>query len=380
MKNRKLKILFDANPLVNGSKSGVGYYTYSLIKSLADDYPEDIELVGHYFNFLSRKKNLDLPSAKNISYRQSKLLPGKVLSISRKFGDFLPLEFFFKQSADAVIFSNFVNLPSVLNIPSILVIHDLCYEEVPEYVSEKNRLYLQKNVPRSIKRSDLVVTISEESKKKIIQFYKTPKEKIIITTIPPFTPSGLKKAEKPYKKDFILFISTLEPRKNVVNLVKAYESSDSDIRDNYSLVLAGGMGWYMEEDMKYISDLQSKGLDILTPGYISDKERHNLYCNASIFAFPSHYEGFGMPILEAMHYGIPTVVSDIPVFHEVADDATIYFDKDNPESIAKSISNVLKDKKIQEKLIQNGFKNLKRFNWHNNSDLLYKNILELRKK
>jgi glycosyltransferase involved in cell wall biosynthesis len=373
-----MKILFDANPIVNGAKSGVGYYTYNLITTLANEFPEDIELIGHYFNFLGRKRNLDLPIADNISYRQSVLLPGKLLSISKKLGDFLPLELFFKQNADAVIFSNFVNLPSIFKIPSILVIHDLCYEEIPEYVSEKNRLYLQKNVPRSVKRADLVITISEESKKKIIKFYNTSEEKIVLTPIPPLIPVNLPKSKKTHEKEFILFVSTLEPRKNVKNLVKAYELLDKKLRDKYSLVLAGGTGWYMEKDISYIKSLQLKAVDIKTPGYISDEEKNELYNNASLFVLPSHYEGFGMPILEAMSYGVPTIVSDIPVFHEVSAQASMYFDKDDPHSIASVIGRVLNDKKIQNKLVRNGYENLNRFSWHKNNQQLLDAILKLK--
>jgi glycosyltransferase involved in cell wall biosynthesis len=135
----------------------------------------------------------------------------------------------------------------------------------------------------------------------------------------------------------------------------------------------------MEDEIDYIRNLQSKSLDIITPGYISNEERHNLYSNASIFVFPSHYEGFGMPILEAMQYGVPTAVSDIPVFHEVSAGSSLYFDKDSPDSIKNTVEKVLNSKETQKKLTSAGFDNLKRFSWKVNSSLIYKNILKITK-
>jgi glycosyltransferase involved in cell wall biosynthesis len=359
---------------VNSTKSGVGFYTHHLITSLAEQYPEEIELVGHYFNFLGKKKPTDLPTAKNIRYKQSRILPGKILSLSRRLGDILPLEALFRCKGDVTLFTNFVNMPSLFKTPSILVVHDLCYKEVPQYVSEKNRLYLVKNVPKSIKRSQIILTISLSTKEKITQFYSVSEEKIILTPIPPIEkPSNTTKKSK-LDKNYILFVSTLEPRKNVINLVKAYEKLDKKIHNNYSLILAGGSGWYMDETLSYIDSLQKEGFDIITPGYISEEEKDSLYHNASLFVFPSHYEGFGMPILEAMSYGIPTAVSDIPVFHEVSNKASVYFDKDDPISIATAIEKILTSKKLQNQLIQDGYENLKRFSWQQNSKLLFDEI------
>ncbi len=375
MKNKPIKILFDANPIVNGNKSGVGYYSYYLLEAFAKNHLGEVNIVAHYFNFLGRK-NPNLPKVANINYKQSRFLPGKILSLTRKFGFQVPLEIFFKTSGDIAIFTNFVSLPNLSNVPTFVAVHDLCYEDVPEYVSDKNRAFLHRFVPKSIKSVTKIITISESTKSAIKKHYGVNDNKFIITPIPPQTPlftskDVLKRFE--INKKYILLISNLEPRKNFINLVKAYEKLPKNIKKEYCLVLAGGKGWKIEEQLNYIENSKFSK-DIILTGYVSDVERAALYTNASIFVMPSHYEGFGMPVLEAMSYGIPTAISDIPVFHEVAGDASEYFDKDNPSEITKTIQKILDNKKLQQNLISKGNKQLKKYSWEKVAFDLYEEI------
>ncbi len=364
MKNKPLKILFDAGPLVNGSKSGVGYYTYRVLDNLAAKYPDELEFRVHYFNFLGRRKNLELPRHPNITYVESRILPGKILNMLRRIGLQLPLELFFKSRGDVAVFPNFVSLPSIFRIPTFVAVHDLCYIDVPEFVAEQNRRFLTKFVPRSVKAAARVITISESTKRAIQKHYTTPDSKFVLTPIPPAAAHPVK-PQRPegLAGKFILFVSTLEPRKNVIGLVKGYEALPKKIRDTYALVLAGGMGWYMEQDIAYIQALQEKGYRIILSGYISDAEKEWLYNNATLFVMPSHYEGFGMPILEAMQHQLPTALSDIDVFHEVAGDASLYFDKESPASIARILEMALKDPALRELLVSKGNARLKNYSW-----------------
>lgn len=373
-----IKILFDANPLARSNKSGVGYYTYLLIESLARAYPSQIKLVGHYFNFLGKTDASDLPKAPNISYVQSKFIPGKVLSVVRRLGFQLPLELFFKQKGDVALFTNFVSLPSIFKIPTIVAVHDLCYEEVPQFVAEKNRSFLHKFVPSSVHKAARIITISESTKTAIKKHYDVADSKFIITPIPP-TPKITTDPGKLNKIDirgkYVLFIGTLEPRKNIIGLVRAYEALPIDLRKEYSLVVAGGGGWYMEDTLSYIDRLKNNGEQIITPGYITDSQKAALYDNASLFILPSHYEGFGMPVLEAMSYGTATAVSDIPVFHEVSGSASAYFDKDSPADIARVIKGLLNEPMQREELIRSGYTQLSNYSWPSVVKKLYDNIV-----
>jgi glycosyltransferase involved in cell wall biosynthesis len=380
---KPLEILFDANPLVNGNKSGVGYYTFYLIDSLAKRYPEDIKLTGHYFSFFGRKSGVDLPKAPNISYVESRIIPGKVLSLTRRLGFQLPLELFFKRSGDAALFTNFVSLPSIFKIPKLVAIHDLCFEDVPQYVTEKNRRFLHRFVPRSAKSATTIITISKSTQRAIESHYNIPAKKFFITPIPPGKQSAGKTIDlKKFgiKEGYVLFVSTLEPRKNVIGLVKGYTLLPEHIKKNYPLVLVGGTGWHMEENLQYITDLQQKGENIILTGYVSNDERASLYSEATLFVMPSHYEGFGMPILEAMSYEIPTAVSDIDVFHEVAGDASMYFNKDDSQSIANVVEQLLTDPKACNDLVKKGKTLLRTYDWEKVVEELYQEILRVTKR
>ena len=363
----KIKVLFDANPLVNGPMSGVGYYTQGLIRSLAETFPEDLELVGHYFNFFGRKANLDtLPQAPNISYLESKLLPGKVISICRRLGFQPPIELFVRKKFDVILYPNFVGLPSIYKAPSAVVIHDLCYHDMPEFVHEKNRSFLARFVPKSIKHSALIICVSEFTKNRVQEIYDTADKEIIVTHNPPMSPTpGNKDTLKTLgiEKKYLLYIGTLEPRKNIRGLADAYTKLPRSTRNEYSLVLAGGKGWYIEDDIDYITGLRSQGYDILLTGYVSGNQRAALYANADLFVLASCYEGFGMPILEAMTYSCPCALSDIEVFHEVAGDSAEYFNPEDLNSIATALVDVLEDETKKKALKAAGQKRLELYNW-----------------
>lgn len=380
-KLRKIKILFDANPMVNGNKSGVGYYTYNLIDALASNYPNDIELVGHYFSFLGKKDGADLPKAPNITYVRSRLIPGKILSVTRMLGLQPPLELFFRTKGDVALFTNFVSLPSTLNTPTLVTVHDLCFEDVPEYVAEKNRKFLHRFVPQAIKKSRKVLTISKSTQKAIQDKYGTAPEKFIVLPIPPEEHRPLEKVDlgtMGIQGKYILFVGTLEPRKNIIGLVKAYDALPKEIKQKYGLVLAGGNGWYIDETLDYIKTLQQAGNNIILTGYITDAQKSALYRSADLFVLPSHYEGFGMPILEAMSYGVPTAVSNIDVFHEVSGNASAYFDHKDPEAIARSISKLLTNQELLTEYAEKGKKRAASYSWPEVAKTLYNNLITLK--
>ena len=184
-------------------------------------------------------------------------------------------------------------------------------------------------------------------------------------------PSILKKFSLT-KHKYILYLGTIEPRKNLKNLIIAYSLLPEKIRSTHPLVLAGGKGWKDEEIRQAISDYKSKGYNIITTGYITDEEKAVLYKNTACFTLPSHYEGFGMPILEAMQYSIPVAISDIPVFHEVAGQAAVYFNQDDPDSIATAISKLLDDAKLRQNLARHQSKELAKYSWKSNANLVIK--------
>lgn len=361
-KPRKIKILFDAGPIVNGAKTGVGYYTYHLVETLAQNHPE-WEFVGHYFNFMGRK-HVQLPAGPNVRYRTSRLMPGKVLAICRRLGFQLPFELLIKTRGDVALFPNFVSLPCIFPIKKVVTIHDLGYIRLPEYVQKANRKFLKRFVGPSVKQADLVLSVSQFTKQEIAEYYHIPEDKILVTPIPPVTNSvTADKGKLKLPAKYILFLGTLEPRKNYMQLVEAYRLLPAKLKKEYGLVLAGGFGWFNEEALAKVRAYIKQGDNIVLTGYMSDAEREYVYSNAGIFAHASHYEGFGMPVLEALQHKLPAALSDMLVFREVAGDAAIYFNQNSTDSVKQSLEQLLTDKQLRQSLRANIPARLELFDW-----------------
>ena len=366
----KLVVLFDAEPLARSEKSGIGYYTQGLIRALAEIGNDKIEIVGYHFS----KPEVELPSASNINYIRSKI-PLKFINQVRRLGLEIPVEILAKRRTDFIIYPNFIGQPSIYKTPSAVAVHDLTYLEHPEYVSPRNRLDLTRFVPNTIKRSEIIITISESTKASILKYYPWIKQPIVVAHIPPPAPIISKNKNNIFElgitKPYILFVGTLEPRKNLSNLLAAYALLPQITRDRYQLVLAGGNGWNNET---LLDEINKKPDGVIVTGYIDDQQKANLYKNAALFVLPSFYEGFGMPILEAQSYGLQVAVSDIEVFHEIAGKSAHYFDENNPKSISTVLQNILSKPDIKAKTIRD---NLARFNWQNEADKIYQTILNV---
>ncbi len=367
----KIKVAFDANPLV-GNKTGVGQLTEELIVALAKRNP-DKSFIGHYFDFLNRKNPSNLPSAVNITYKKTTFIPTKFLNLLRRINISLPFEFFCRIRPDVILFPNFVSSPSMFNAKKILFIYDLCYVDFPEFVSDKNSQYLRKWVKKSINTASNIITISEFTKSRIIDVYNVSPEIISVIPVPPKKNPVADKTilSRLDLENFLLFVGTLEPRKNILNLLNSYEALSKDIHDKYPLVLVGGKGWKDENILNKIDEMSKSGLKVIQAGYVSDAEKVALYESSTLVLQLSHYEGFGMPVLEAMSYGKPVMCSDIPVFHEIAGDNVEYVDKDNPIEISEEISRIVNDSKLQESLSKKGLSYANEYpDWDNVAEII----------
>lgn len=369
MSQRKIKILFDAGPLVNGNKTGVGRATEGLILALANQYPNELELVGHYFDFLGRKKSVEVPHAPNIRYRRTMLVPGKIFNMLRRLGVWIPFELLAKEKGDFHLFPGFIGWPSLFGTPSAPFVHDITYIDYPQYVNGPARFDLKTIMPRTIKRSAFIITNSESSKSGLSRVYDLSNTPVLVEYIPPVNVVTIPPQEADQrvtalgiKEPFLLCFGTIEPRKNLVGLLRAYTLLKPEIRDRYALVLGGGKGWHDTEILQTLEELQKSGARIYQTGYVSDEDRAALFMKATLYLLPSHYEGFGMQLMEAMSYHTPMLVSDIPVLREVAQDAAKYCDT-TPEAIAEHITELVSDAQTQQQLVAAGKKRLTEFSW-----------------
>lgn len=380
MKNKPLRIAFDASPLLV-NKTGVAYYMERLMTNLAETYPDDVELIGFYYNFLGRRSTKHFPQLPNISYRGSRFIPSKIIYQLRRWNIEIPLEFFYPKKIDFVLFGNFLGYPRLRNTPGATVVHDLTYLDLPEYVSAKNRNDLTRFVPKEIARSAFVITVSEFSKQKIATTYGIDPTNILVTPVPPEPPIFYNQTDKQetlnkagITKPFILFLSTIEPRKNLINLIEAYQQLSTELREQYTLVIAGRIGWNCEAEEAKIKEVTKQKANITYLGYVDDKTRAVLLQSATLMANASHYEGFGMTVLEAMSYGTPCAISNIAVYHEVAGDSAVYFNQDSPAAIAQSLATILIDSNQLQTMSRRSKARAATFSWKRVANSLFSYI------
>lgn len=342
---RVKKVLFDASPIIH-QKTGVGHFSERLLLALAN---ERVSVTAYYFNFLGRKK-ISPPLHPNITYKQIRFFPSQLLSFLNRLGIELPLEFFIRTGGySSVLFTNYIAMPTIRRLRRFSIIYDMSFYDRPEFANAKNMRYLQRLLPSSIKRSNEILTISRFSKDRILHYFPGIDKDCIHVLPIPYEPAEIKTNAKPHQRiakivqsPYILHVGTLEPRKNLEHLIQAFERSHSVNRD-HNLVLAGGIGWKSESLLALInnSHLRNK---IIQTGYIDDIERDTLYKHADLVCSVSLYEGFGMPILEARYYNRPLLLSDIPVYHEVAGDTATYCDPNNVSDIAGKLNASFKKK------------------------------------
>jgi len=266
------------------------------------------------------------------------------------------LPFFFIGKKDYTMFS-FTGLGSILIRNKVMTIHDLSFLENPKWFSKGYYWYYRIMTPLAVRTSKHIITVSEFSKKEILRFYPFVKEQninIAYNAADEKIFHHLPQSPVP-AKPFVLTVSSLDPRKNFANLIEAFKGIE-----NCSLYIVGSHNpiFNQEGSMKATSDT------IRFLGRVSDEELVRLYNQCVCFIFPSIYEGFGLPTIEAMRCGCPVLASDIPVLREVCDDATIYFNPFKVDNIRKTIKQFLKEKDtLRPTMITKGFENVKRFSW-----------------
>jgi glycosyltransferase involved in cell wall biosynthesis len=313
---------------------------------------------------------------KNITVKRVWWLPSKMYGLHRHYLHFLPLELLMPVKADAMVFSDFGCPTTIQKVPKLAVIHDLAYKIHPEYVVAKHAQFLDKLVKHTLKNASRVIAISESTKKDLIEEYQYDAGKIDI--ISPavdgnfYKPANDKEVAIVKQKygidgDYILFLSTLEPRKNVASIIKAYDLLAPELRAKYKLVLAGKKGW-LDDEIEALCE--KMGEQVIRTGRVETSEKPALYSDASVFAFPSAYEGFGIPILEAMACGTPVITSNVSSMPEVASDAAIIVDPHNTHDIVEALTKVLTDAELAKQLKRDGLQRAKEFTWQKSGEKL----------
>ncbi len=364
-----MKIGIEASAAFRTQKTGISYYTHNLIRALATEMPDD-DLILCYLSFITRKPQRFSPSLPNIHYRRISLIPGKIYNAFDHYLVGLPIDLLAGLRADVFIFPNFFRWPLWLCRTSVVVIHDMAFIDTPEHLTDRHRKYLSKRVPQSVRKATHVIAVSENTKQQLIRHYGTDPEKITVVTPAidqqKYTPSDPKTIEDVKAKygitgDYLLYLGTIEPRKNITGIIQAYKQLSEKERDAYQLVLAGGKGWLDEKINELIRSLP-KG-SVIRTGYIDDNDKPALYTGATLFLYPSHYEGWGMQILEAMACGTPVLTAQNSSLSEAGGEAAAYVKTTDPTTISRLVSELLENPKKLASMRELGFIQAKKFTW-----------------
>lgn len=260
-------------------------------------------------------------------------------------------------------------LPFIHPKNSIVTIHGLEYEYYPEMYPFWHRKYLKWSTKYALKHARKIIAASENTKRDLIKLYNGDPKKIEVvhhgvgsdeTTNHKLETNNYKL--KTINYPYILYIGRIEKKKNIEGIIKAFGILKKQYQISYKLILAGPAGFGYQEIKKYYdtSEYRSK---IEMNRYVSKEEKWGLLKNADVFLFPSFYEGFGFPVLEAQRAGAPVVASNASSFPEILRDSALLVSPQNPEEIAEAIYSVISNKNLRENLIQKGYENIKRFGW-----------------
>lgn len=390
-----MKIGIDVRILAKGTRTGVENYTINLLSRLLPlDKSKKYKLFYNGF----KKPKLDYPWLKSSNIKIKILrFPNRIFDLFLRFLKFPKIDKVLK-GVDVFLSPHFLLTPVSSSVKTIIVFYDLSFVRFPEFFSLPKLLWHKFVYPKyQAQKADLIVAISESTKRDLINLYGINPEKIKV--IYPGIENGFKPIDKnnpqlsrvkeKYRlpNNFILYFGTIEPRKNILGLIKAFErikeaknlpllqiqwqgfegvvkkeeEKNVDFSD-LKLVIAGSKGWLYKDVFKKAKESRfSKDINFI--GFIDEEDKPYLYNLADVFVYPSFFEGFGLPPLDAMACGVPTIVSNNSSLPEVVGNGAITVDANNIDELGFAIRKVLENQELKDYLIKKGLSRAKKFDW-----------------
>ncbi|MDQ3100640.1 MAG: glycosyltransferase family 4 protein [Bacteroidota bacterium] len=369
-----MRIAVNTRLLLPGKLEGIGWFTHETFSRLTKAHPE------HEFIFIfDRKFDQQFIYANNV---KGVVLPPPTRHplLYRVWFDHVLPWYLHRSKADAFIGPDGF-LPLKSRIPSLAVIHDLNFEHHPEDLPPSYSKYYRKYFPRFAKHATRIATVSEFSKNDISSTYMIDRSKIDVVyngVSPKFSPLDLdRKMEARLKfaqsAPYLICVGSLHPRKNIARLLDAFDLLISWNDLPHKLVIVGESFWWDAGMKASWNKLKNKDRVIFT-GRLGQDELCNALGGAEALAFVSYFEGFGIPVAEAMRCGVPVVTSNITSLPEIGGDAALYCDPFNTEDIARALNEVIRNTLLRKRMIANGIERSKIFIWQNSADALWKSF------
>jgi len=339
-------IFIDASRYSNTSqKTGVENYSFFLINELVRLAPSEITLIS------PRKINLPVPQI--------------VIPFKRLWTQFrLSLTVIKNKKINNIFIPSHV-MPVIYPENTTITIHDVAFKRFPKSYGRLSRWYLSWGTKFAVKHAKTIIVPSMTTKEDLIKFYKADHKKIHVI---PLGYKSIKRTDEKFRvsrlkyyglesKKYFLFLGRVEAKKNISTLIKAFQSVSSEFPD-IKLVLAGKTGVGGDEILKSAKDKR-----IVATGYVTDADKEALLMNSLCFVFPSLFEGFGLPLLEAMDTGIPIIASKIPTSYELAKQNALFFKPFDTDALAHFMKMVITDENLKKKLTANHSETLKKYSW-----------------
>jgi len=349
----------DASRAGTKQKTGTEYYSYEIIKSLLE-----IDKTNHYILYSKNRLEGELANL-------PKNAVNKILKFPRLWSQIRLSSEMIKNPPD-VLFVSAHTIPIRHPKNTVVTIHDVGFRQFPDLYTPLERYYHNFSMKFSVRYAKKIIAISNATKRDLIKIYNADESKMTVIY------HGYDKNkyfveknfdEQKYKDQlkyapYLFFIGRLEAKKNIVNLVKAYAMLRKEPKNHHKLVLAGRPGYRYEDIKTQIDNLpENIRTDVIELGYVPDEDAAKYLRGADILVFPSKFEGFGMPLVEAMASGVPVVASNTTSIPEVVEDAGILCNPDKPFDFAAACSKIINSKLARDNLVAKGLKRAKDFSW-----------------
>lgn len=371
-----MRIAVNTRLLLKGKLEGIGWYIHETLKRMVKAHPEH-----QFFFFFDRPFDNQFVFAENVQ---------PVVLGPQARHPFLYLAWFEWSVANALrkykidVFLSPDNFSSLrTKVPTCLVIHDLAFEHYPQYIGRLDRWHYRKYVPKFALKANRIVAVSEFTKKDIIERYHVPQDKIDVIY------NGAHEAYKPIAyeeklavrnkytegRQYFLYTGSLHPRKNVINLLKAFVKFKRRQRSPMKLVIVGRMAW-MADDIKEAKEKMPFKEEVIWLGYQDIDELSKITAAAYALVYPSLFEGFGIPILEALKSGVPVITSNTSSMPEVVGDAGLLVEPGDVESIAAALERMYKDENGRAAFIKAAETQAQKFSWDISAQALYASLMK----
>ncbi|MEI8097599.1 MAG: glycosyltransferase family 1 protein [Sediminibacterium sp.] len=371
-----MQIAVNAIFLQKTSLEGYGWFVQEVFKRLVNQHPE------HEFIFVfDRPYDASFVFAKNVTPVVVKPAARHIFSFKYWYDVKAPMAL--KKFKPAIWVQPYGFCSLTTKIPQLLVVHDLAFLHYPKFISWHQRWYYQRFTPKFLQKAKKILTVSEFSKQDILLHYPVAVNKVSVVhgaAREGFDPLdwGSKDATKASYADgreYFLFVGGVHPRKNLMNLLKAFSLFKKWQHSNMKLLVVGRLAWQYGDIVEKLKTYKYRE-DVVMLNYVSEQTLTQLTASAYALVYPSFFEGFGLPILEAMQSGVPVITSNTSSMPEIAGEAALFASPDDPDAIAKQLLLIYKDESAREKLIEAGKLRADSFSWDDTANKFWEAILK----